>query len=318
MRTPACPPFKIDICRCNDMEELSESFRALGDPTRLRILRLVAEAPLNVSELVSLVGVGQSSVSHHLAKLRGLALIREERQAGFTYYSLGVDPKDSRWPLIQLAQEAGDQGGDRARLADLLRQREDRQALNEKLLEPGQSWFLWAQALASLLPPLEVADFGCGSGVLAVSMARWAKRVTAIDRSPSALAQARERAAREGVKNIAFLQEDLRRLSLADGKQDLVVISQSLHHVEQPSATLAEAARILRRGGKVVVLELMPHDERWVLERLGHLHLGFDPARLEGELRKAGFRQLTREVQGRNGALRGGEFRVFLSTGVKR
>ncbi len=98
------------------MEELSESFRALGDPTRLRILRLLSDAPLNVSELVSLVGVAQSSVSHHLAKLKGLELISEERQAGFTYYSLGVAKEDPRWPLIRLAKDANDAHGDRARL----------------------------------------------------------------------------------------------------------------------------------------------------------------------------------------------------------
>src|SRR5262249_35044545 len=97
-RPRGCPPRLIDICRYADMEELSESFRALGDPTRLRILRLVGEAPLNVSEIVSLVGVAQSSVSHHLSRLRGLELIREERQAGYTYYSLSLPPTDPRWP----------------------------------------------------------------------------------------------------------------------------------------------------------------------------------------------------------------------------
>src|SRR6478752_7398656 len=140
------------------MEALSQSFRALGDPTRLRILRLLARAPLNVSELVSVVGVAQPSVSHHLAKLKQLELVREERQAGFTFYSVAVDAKDARWPLVRVAQESDDGQGDDARLNDLLRQREDRQALNERLLEPGQSWLLWASALASLLPNLEVAD----------------------------------------------------------------------------------------------------------------------------------------------------------------
>ncbi|HME90244.1 MAG TPA: metalloregulator ArsR/SmtB family transcription factor, partial [Myxococcaceae bacterium] len=128
------------------MEALSQSFRALGDPTRLRILRLIAEAPLNVSELVSLVGVAQPSISHHLSTLRRLGLVREERQAGFTYYSLAMDAGDERWPLIRLARQGSDEAGDRARLIDLLRQREDRQALNEKLLEPGQSWLLWSSA----------------------------------------------------------------------------------------------------------------------------------------------------------------------------
>ncbi|AKF80426.1 transcriptional regulator, ArsR family [Myxococcus fulvus] len=296
------------------MEALSQSFRALGDPTRLRILRLVSEAPLNVTELVSLVGVAQSSVSHHLGKLKGLGLIREERQAGFSYYSLALGGEDSRWPLIRLAREAEDAAGDSARLKDLLRARADRQALNERLLEPGQSWFLWAGALASLLPPLDVADFGCGTGVLSVALGRWARHVWAIDQNAVALEQARERAAGEGLTNVSFLCEDLHRLSLKSGQLDLVVISQSLHHVEEPAAVLAEAARLLKPSGRLVVLELMPHDERWVVDRLGHRHLGFEPSQLEASLREQGFAQLTRESHARDGA---SPFRVFLLTGVK-
>jgi 2-polyprenyl-3-methyl-5-hydroxy-6-metoxy-1,4-benzoquinol methylase len=297
------------------MEVLSQSFRALGDETRLRILRLVAEAPLNVSELVSLVGVAQSSVSHHLAKLRGLGLIQEERQAGFTYYSLAVDGDDVRWPLVELARKAADAGGDLARLKDLLRQREDRQALNERLLEPGQSWFLWAGALSSLLPRLDVVDFGCGTGLLSLSIARWARKVTAIDCSEQTLAKARERARHVGLTNVEFLREDLQALSLPAGKKDLVVISQSLHHVEDPPAVLRQAARILKPGGRVVVLELMSHDEQWVKERLGHRHLGFAPKALERELSAAGFGELSCETHARDGA---SPFRVFLLTGVKR
>lgn len=213
-----------------------------------------------------------------------------------------------------MARQAEDAAGDSARLKDLLRAREDRQALNERLLEPGQSWFLWAGALASLLPPLEVADFGCGTGVLSVAIARWARRVWAIDQNADALEQARERAGREGLENIRFLREDLHRLSLASGSLDLVVISQSLHHVEEPQSVLSESARLLKPGGRLVLLELMPHEERWVLERLGHRHLGFAPESLEAALREAGFTSLTRETHARDGA---SPFRVFLLTGVK-
>jgi 2-polyprenyl-3-methyl-5-hydroxy-6-metoxy-1,4-benzoquinol methylase len=297
------------------MDDLVQSFKALGDPTRLRILRLLTEAPLNVSELVSLVGVAQSSVSHHLAKLKGLGLIREERQAGYSFYSLAVGAQDSRWPLIALTQQGVDLNGDGSRLKDLLRQREDRQALNERLLEPGQSWFLWAGALASLLPPLEVVDFGCGTGALSVSIARWARRVVAIDMSASALVAAKERAQREGVKNVTFLREDLHALSLGNGTKDLVVLSQSLHHVADPSAVLREAARILKTGGRVALLELFPHPETWVTERLGHRHLGFSPEGLEKMLGKLGFGSLDREDHPRAAA---SPFRVFRLTGVKR
>lgn len=297
------------------MEGLSEAFRALGDPTRLRILRLVGEAQLNVSELVSLVGVAQSSVSHHLARLKGLELISEARQAGYTYYSLAVSPVDPRWPLIRLAKDADDVHGDRARLEELLRRREDRHTLNEKLLEPGQSWRLWAKALGALLPPLEVVDFGCGTGVMTVELARWAKRVTAIDKSPSALEQAQARAQREGVSNVTFLGADLHELPLGAGKKDLVVASQSLHHVEHPAAVLGEAARILKPGGRIIVLELMPHEEQWVRERLGHVHLGLEPDALQKQLASAGFKQLELTPHSRDGA---SPFRVFLLTGVRK
>jgi ArsR family transcriptional regulator len=297
------------------MEALSESFRALGDPTRLRILRLLGDAPLNVSELVSLVGVAQSSVSHHLGKLKGLELIREERQAGFTYYSLALKQDDERWPLIRLAKGAADPHGDRARLTELLRNREDRTALNEKLLEPGQSWMLWASAISSLLPPLEVADFGCGTGVLTVELAKWAKKVVAIDRNAAALEQAKARAEHEGLTNVTFVEGDLGALKLPSGKRQLVVISQSLHHVQEPGAVLREAARLLEPQGRLVVLELMPHREEWVRERLGHVHLGFDPDRLMEDASEAGFTKLKLTPYPKEGAA---AFRVFLLTGVKK
>jgi len=114
------------------MENLTEAFRALGDPTRLRILKLISAARLNVTEVVSLVGVAQSSVSHHLTRLRALDLIREERLGGFTYYSLSADEKAPLWPLIELARATTDGHGDQARLTELLRRREDVQTLNRE------------------------------------------------------------------------------------------------------------------------------------------------------------------------------------------
>jgi ArsR family transcriptional regulator len=294
--------------------ELSETFHALGDPTRLRMLRLVAAAKLNVTEVVSLIGVAQSSVSHHLAKLKGLELIREERQGGFTYYSLAVDASDPRWPLIRLARESEDVHGDQARLTELLRRREDRTTLNERLLEPGQSWLLWASALSSLLPKLDVADFGCGSGVLTSELSRWARHVTAIDKSAPALEQARARLAREKRGNVTFVEADLHELPAGLAKHDLVVISQSLHHVSEPSAVLGQAARLLKPGGRLVVLELMPHGEAWVKARLGHQHLGFEPATLEAALHEVGFVDVTLTATPRDGS---SPFRAFLLTATR-
>lgn len=296
------------------MDSLTEAFRALGDPTRLRILRLIAQTRLNVSEVVSLVGVAQSSVSHHLTRLKALDLIREERHGGYTYYSLAIDEKAPLWPLIALAKDAEDEYGDLARLTELLRRREDVQTLNEKLLEPGQSWRLWSAALSTLLPPLEVVDFGCGTGVLTVELARWAGHVTAIDRSESALTKAKAEAGRRKLKNITFLAADLEHLPIPTGSVDLVVISQSLHHVSHIEAVLAEGARLLKPGGRMVVLELMPHEETWVRARLGHEHLGFDPRAVEAAMRAVGL-DCEEEVLPSSAS---SPFKAFLLTGTRR
>src|SRR2546423_9978634 len=146
------------------MEALSQAYRALGDATRLRILRLVAQTPLNVSELVSLVGIAQPSVSHHLGKLKAMKLLVEERQNGYTYYALDLDKGDARWPLVKVAiEDTTDGDGDLSRLAELLRRREDRQAPHERAPAPGQSVPLLAPAPGQLLPPLHVAAPGGGA-----------------------------------------------------------------------------------------------------------------------------------------------------------
>ncbi|HWE22657.1 MAG TPA: metalloregulator ArsR/SmtB family transcription factor [Myxococcales bacterium] len=290
------------------MESLSQAYRTLGDATRLRILRLIAQTPLNVSELVSLVGIAQPSVSHHLGKLKAMKLLREDRQNGFTYYALGVTNDDPRWPLVRVAiEEKGDSDGDLARLQDLLRQREDRQAVNERLLEPGQSFQLWSRALGRLLPRLDVADLGCGTGALTVEIARWARSVVAIDKSRESLDAARARAEREGATNVEFLAADLHKLDLRR-KFDLVVASQSLHFVDDPPRVLSQAGKLLKKNGRLLVLELLPHDEAWVRERLGHRWLGLEPSRLAGALEAEGFRSIDTEMLP-NGS---GPFRPFL------
>jgi ArsR family transcriptional regulator len=159
-----------------------------------------------------------------------------------------------------------------------------------------------------------VVDFGCGTGVLSIELARWAHHVTAIDRSRLALEAARVRAKREGRPNIQFVEADLHALPKTLGGKDLVVISQSLHHVEQPERVLEGAARMLKPGGRVVVMELMPHQEEWVKSRLGHHHLGFEPATLVAAMAAAGLSEVQLTPSVRDG---GSPFRAFLVTGAR-
>jgi ArsR family transcriptional regulator len=145
------------------------------------------------------------------------------------------------------------------------------------------------------LPRLDVADLGCGTGALTVEMARWARSVVAIDRSRETLDQARVRAEREGIVNVEFLAADLHKLELRR-KFDVVVASQSLHFVDDPRRVLSQAGKLLKKDGRLLVLELLPHGEEWVRERLGHRWLGFDPSDLGAMLEAEGFGSISTEI----------------------
>jgi ArsR family transcriptional regulator len=133
-------------------------------------------------------------------------------------------------------------------------------------------------------------------------MARWATRVTAIDRSPEVLARGRALAARKGARNIVWKRGDLERVPLRDGSVDLALLSQALHHAEQPARALREALRILKPGGRLLVLDLRKHDEAWVRATLGDRWLGFTDRELRTLLTGAGFDDVRVETGARRSA----------------
>ena len=317
------------------MLELANSLKLLGDDTRLRILRLIAREPLNVSEITSILGLAQSGISRHLSLLRKAGLVEERREGVWTYYQIpaglhldaaaaGADGSDAGsdgvlgtvWDFVrsQLAS-AEDPFSDLPRLTEVLRQRENfGGGLSEKLLEPGQSWFAWSRALHFLLPALDAIDMGCGDGTISVEISRFARRVVGIDSNPRAITAARKRAERERRHNVEFKVGRIEALEEPDGSYDLAVFSQSLHHMAQPAFGVTVAQRLLRPGGRLVVVDLAPHQQDWVLARLGHRHLGFTPEQLAEMLAAAGLEQVEQEqVHQRRGEV----FRVILATAVK-
>ena len=308
-------------------------FRLLGDDARLRILRLLAAERLNVSELTSILGIAQSGVSRHLGLLKDGGLVDERRDGGFTFFRLadhltaGTNGFGPIWPLLQaqfeVATRSAEGRADDARLEEVRRVRKENfdedldqhgAAAERRQIVPGRSWAAWARALGHLLPPLDVADLGCGEGYLTVEAARFAKRVVAIDRSEAVLARARERVAGRRLKNIEWRKGELEHLPLEDDSVDVALLSQALHHAADPKKALAEAVRIVRPGGRVLILELRHHDERWVRERLGDKWLGFDDAELERLLDRANLTDIKVTV----GARRPRDpFTVLIASGVK-
>lgn len=314
-------------------------FRLLGDDARLRILRLLDAERLNVTELTSILGIAQSGVSRHLGLLKEAGLVEERRDAGFTFFRLapalqsGSNGFGPIWPVLRAHFEAADQSpagrADMVRLEEVRRVRQENfdehgAAAERRQIVPGRSWAAWARALGHLLPELEVADIGCGEGYLTIEASRFAKRVIGIDRSEAVLERARalaERLARRShgdgglrVKNVEWTRGELEHLPLDDASVDVALLSQALHHADDPRGALAEAVRIVRPGGRVLLLELRRHQEAWVQERLGDKWLGFDDDELRAMLEHAGLSGVRITV----GARRARDpFTVLIASGLK-
>jgi ArsR family transcriptional regulator len=320
------------------VHEASALYRLLGDDARLRLLRLLALDRLNVTELTGILGLAQSGVSRHLGLLKDGGLVSEEREAGFTYYRIAPDVCDGSngastrlgaghaalWRLLQDQFDrasATDIGrADSARLEEVRRLRKENfethggPDTNERQLVPGRSWAAWARALGHLLPPVVVADLGCGEGYLTVETSRWASRVIAVDRSAEVLKRARALATRRRVSNVTWKRGELETLPIRDETVDVALFSQALHHADDPSRALQEAVRILVPGGRVLLLDLREHGETWVRARLGDQWLGFTREGLEALLEGAGLTGVKVNV----GARRTGDpFTVLIASGVK-
>lgn len=306
------------------MKDLSAFCRLLGDDVRLRLIRLLGKERLNVKELTAILGIAQSGVSRHLGLLRKSGLVEERREGGFAYYSLrpdGAGHAKPMWEALEAALPRADDDpelqADDARLHEVLRLRkEDFQAHGSSAgqLVPGRSWAAWSRALGHLLPPLVVADAGCGEGYLSLETARWADHVIAIDSSREVLKRARLLARRRGVQNIVWKEGRIEHLPLEDASVDVVLLSQALHHVPKPDAALREAVRALKPGGLVLVLDLRAHGQDWVRERLGDRWLGFRDESLEDWLFRAGLEDVRVEVGAR---LKGDPFTVLVASGRK-
>ena len=310
------------------MKEASALYRLLGDEARLRLLRVLDQDRFNVKELTGILGLAQSGVSRHLGLLKESELVVEERDGAYSFYRLAPSVKAATsplWPLLQSQFDAAAGSpaikADESRLQEVLRLRRENfehvgpDTRDGRQLVPGRSWAAWSRALGLLLPPLEVADLGCGEGYLTVETARWAKQVTAVDRSSGVLARAKALAERKKLSNIVWKKGELEKLPIDTASLDVALLSQALHHAAEPAQAVEEAARILRPGGRLLILDLRPHDETWVRDKLGDRWFGFSDEHLSGLLTRAGFTDIRVTL----GARRTNDpFAVLLAIGTKR
>jgi ArsR family transcriptional regulator len=273
---------------------------ALADPTRARTLRLVEQHELSVADLCAVLQLPQSTVSRHLKVLadEDWVAVRAEGTSRLYRLTPTLEPAARRlWGLVreQSADTPGAAQDDR-RLASILAERQTRsQAFFtssagqwDRLRQEMYGERFDLQALAALLDERwVVGDLACGTGQLAVALAPFVARVIAVDRSRAMLKAAARRLA--GVANVELRAGTLEALPLDEGTLDAAVLCLALHHQSDPAAVLREAGRVVRPGGRVLVIDLLEHDRREYQDQMGHVWLGFGRAQIDAWLADAGF-----------------------------
>ncbi|HEY0886021.1 MAG TPA: metalloregulator ArsR/SmtB family transcription factor [Ramlibacter sp.] len=280
-----------------DLEGWSNRLKVFADATRVRLLALLEGEELTVAELSAITQLAQPRVSTHLAKLKEAGLVRDRRAGVSAYYRFddaALDPAQrALWqsisqgsddPLLRqdaervpavLATRAADQNWADSVAGDM-----------ERHYSPGRTWEALARTALPLLEPGDVLDIASGDGVLAELLAPHAGRYVCIDASPRVVAAAAERLRR--FPNVEVREGDMHALPCADASFDLVVLMHALTYADRPAQAVAEAARVLRPGGLLLLSSLARHGHRAAVEAFGHVNLGFAAKDLRRFVTRAG------------------------------
>jgi ArsR family transcriptional regulator len=277
----------------------------LADPTRLRILRILERHELGVAELCDVLQMPQSTVSRHLKLLGEQGWVQSRRQGTNHLYEMILDeltaPARKLWLIAREQTESwATLSQDELRLGRVLSRRE----------QDSQSFFAgaaaeWDQirnelyghrfdlhAVLPLLPPdYTVADLGCGAAQLAVELSKHVKQVIGVDNSAEMLKAARKRT--NGTPNLDLRKGDLASLPIKDGEADAALMILALTYVADPQSALNEMSRILKTGGKAILVDLLLHDRDDFRRQLGQKHPGFDPIDLKKMFANAGVSNVT-------------------------
>ncbi len=288
-----------------DLEAWSARLKVLADATRVRLLALLEREELTVAELSSITRLAQPRVSTHLARLKDAGLVRDRRAGVSAYYRFedtGLD--EAQRALWRTLREGSDD--------PLLRQDEERipgvlaaRAADanwadsvagdmERHYSPGRTWEALARSALPLLAPGRVLDIASGDGVLAELLAPHSQEYVCVDASARVVAAASDRLRR--FEHVAVREGDMHALPFEDGHFDLVVLMHALTYATRPAVAVAEAARVLRPGGRLLLSSLARHEHRVAVEAYGHVNLGFTDKELRRFMEKAGLEIATTET----------------------
>jgi ArsR family transcriptional regulator len=286
------------------MSATLKSLRALADSTRLRILALLDANELSVHELQEITRMGQSRISTHLGLLQDAGFLQSRREGKRSFYRLHPGAEAALRDFLPIAtrgaEELPEHGADQINLRRVLHRRQEQAQVYfnqvagrfDRSYGPGRSWQAFGQLLLRMLPPLTVADLGSGEGLLSELLARRCRKVIAVDNSEKMVEFGARKAKNNGLKNLEFRLGDLADPPIAAGTVDLAILSQALHHAEDPARALRGAHRILRPGGQVILLDLLAHNFEKARELYGDRWLGFAESDLDCWLQGAGFRKI--------------------------
>lgn len=274
-----------------------ELLHVFGDATRLRLLALLARHELTVAELTTVLGLAQSRISTHLGRLREAGLVRDRRQGASTAYALNTEamPAEAQtlWGLLGERVDDALLASDAARADALVRAR-DRAAPwpdlvaghMERHYSPGRTWEALARGLLGFVRFGDVLDGGAGDGAVAQLIAPRARSLTCLDCRPRVVEAARARL--RAFPHVRCVLGDLHAIPAAEARFDQVLLFHVLASVAEPRRVLAEASRVLRPEGTLVVVTLAAHHHGETTARYGHLHPGFAPDALRAWLAGAG------------------------------
>ena len=302
--------------------------RTVADPTRLRLMLLLEHDELSVAELQEILGMGQSRISSHLAQLKRAGAVTDRRAGKKVYYGLknsqGNGARARAQELVHaMAREIPETRRDRTALKLTLRKRQDkaREYFDElagkfgRSYVPGRSWEALAHTLITLLPAMTVADLGAGEGTLSQLLAKTARKVIAVDNSPKMVAFASQLAKKHGLKNLEYRLGDMQDPPIAKNSVDLVILSQALHHATRPERTIGHGHSILRKNGRIVILDLLSHRFERARELYADHWLGFSEVQLHEFLENAEFKNIDVRVVAREKQTP--NFQTIFATGLK-